>query len=139
MTPQNTEQQRSLAQLEQNLAALEQQRRDLEAELAETRAAEDRARLELAEAHKEAQRREREPQDARELAGLSDRLRQRIAASPKRSYIAAQARQLLDDLESPYCSLTTAAKLDAVQEALRTYQHGLQYADPQRHGPNTWG
>lgn len=65
-----------------------------------------------------------------QLADLLDQLRRRIAASPRRSYTAAQARELIAGLERPNSPLSTGEKLSAVRSTLRTYQRGLQYTDP---------
>ncbi len=46
------------------------------------------------------------------------------------------AREQLDRLESPTCSLTTAAKVKELRETLRRYSWELAY-DASHHAPNT--
>ncbi len=65
---------------------------------------------------------------------LAERLRRRIASSPKRSYTAKQAQQQLQSLEESE-NLTIAEKIAAVRDTLREYQIGLDYTDSQLEHP----
>jgi ATPase subunit of ABC transporter with duplicated ATPase domains len=98
----------------------------------------DLARAVLASATAQAQERDREPQDARELQDALENLRRRIASAPARSHTAAQAQRLIARLEKPNCPLSTAEKLADVHATLRTFRDGLQYVDPIHYGPDTW-
>jgi ATPase subunit of ABC transporter with duplicated ATPase domains len=95
----------------------------------------DLARAVLASATAQAQRLEREPQDARELQDALENLRRRIASAPARSHTAAQAQRLIARLEKPNCTLSTAEKLADVRATLRTFRDGLTYSDPIHHHP----
>ena len=57
------------------------------------------------------------------------RLRARITSSPRRSWTAAQARRLIDNLEGPRSTFTIAERLRAVNDALAAYQRGLDFTD----------
>ncbi len=70
------------------------------------------------------------------LDQLTADLRRRIAKSPSYSPTARAAREQLDRLSSPTCSLSTAAKVKELRETIRTYQWGVNY-DHSHHAPNT--
>jgi chromosome segregation ATPase len=98
----------------------------------------DLARAALASATAQAQRLEREPQDASELQDALENLRRRIASAPARSHTAGQAQRLITFVTSPNCPLSTAEKLSTIKDTLRTFRDGVQYVDSTLYGPDTW-
>jgi chromosome segregation ATPase len=105
---------------------------------AQKRAALDLARAALTSATTQAQERDREPQDASELQDALENLRRRIASAPARSHTAGQAQRLITFVTSPNCPLSTAERLSAIKDTLRTFRDGLQYSDRIHFGPDTW-
>ncbi len=64
-----------------------------------------------------------------QLADLTERLRRRIATSPKLSYTAQRAEELLTALKRPDSPLSLSEKVEALKTTLREYQRGLQFTD----------
>lgn len=64
-----------------------------------------------------------------------ERLRARIAASPRRSWTAQECRDLIDYLTSPSCPLDGGERLAAVTKANRDFERGLQITDASHRHP----